>query len=232
MVFSLFNLYTSCLQAGWSYQHTMLHKQTSCHPWHHHTTWCAITAGMFPELVFSYLCGNMRDFCIVLFHVFIFNSFFWLCFECWQGAENWAPKYTNPVSFLGMIVDSGVVMKQQSLSSVPLQTTDQANPHISRCVSRNMWFCWLCGWGTYSLWVARLSITCLFSGWRIFSSVVNYIAADAGQSTESYMSSECTSLLVSPCIQDVGAEEVVLVWLIHLFSHTFSLDYQLLSTQS
>lgn len=52
LVFSVLNLYTSCLRAGWSYQHTTLHKQTSCHPWHHHTTWCAITAGMFPEIVF------------------------------------------------------------------------------------------------------------------------------------------------------------------------------------
>ncbi|KAK5902229.1 hypothetical protein CesoFtcFv8_007507 [Champsocephalus esox] len=47
----LLNLNTSCLQAGWRPVHHATH-QTSCHPWHHLTTWCAITAGMFPELVF------------------------------------------------------------------------------------------------------------------------------------------------------------------------------------
>ena len=52
LVFAPLNLHTSCLRAGWSYHHTTLHKQTSCHPWHRHTIWCAITAGMFPELVF------------------------------------------------------------------------------------------------------------------------------------------------------------------------------------
>lgn len=31
---------------------TTLHTQTSCHPWHHHTLRCAITAGVFPALVF------------------------------------------------------------------------------------------------------------------------------------------------------------------------------------
>lgn len=30
---------------------TTLHTQTSCHPWHHHTLGCAITAGVFPDLV-------------------------------------------------------------------------------------------------------------------------------------------------------------------------------------
>lgn len=32
-------------------RHTTLHTQTSCHPWHHHTLGCAITAGVFPDLV-------------------------------------------------------------------------------------------------------------------------------------------------------------------------------------
>lgn len=76
LVFSLLNLYTSCLRAGWSYQHTTLHKQTSCHPWHRHTTWCAITAGMFPELVFHICVATWREFCMVSFHVFIFDFIF------------------------------------------------------------------------------------------------------------------------------------------------------------
>lgn len=29
--------------------------ETSCHPWHCHTIWCAITAGMFPELVMCHI---------------------------------------------------------------------------------------------------------------------------------------------------------------------------------
>lgn len=32
-------------------RHATLHTQTSCHPWHHHTLGCAITAGVFPGLV-------------------------------------------------------------------------------------------------------------------------------------------------------------------------------------
>lgn len=42
-----------------------------------------------PRACFSYLCGNMRDFCIVRFYVFIFNSVFFfivLSFEFWQEA--------------------------------------------------------------------------------------------------------------------------------------------------
>lgn len=67
--FSLLNLYTSCLWAGGSNQHTMLHEQTSCHPWHCHTIWCAITAGVFPELVFFHICvatwGSSAEFSCV-----------------------------------------------------------------------------------------------------------------------------------------------------------------------
>lgn len=78
-----------------------------------------------------------------------------------------------------------------------------------------------------------LSITWLFSSWHIFSSTVSYIVADAGQSTDSYTSSESTSLLVSPSRQDVGEGVVVVsVWLIYLVSHTFSLDDRLLTTQT
>lgn len=77
LVFSLLNLYTSCLWAGWSNRqhHATL---TSCRPWHRHALWCAITAGMFPESLYywfflpPYLCGNASDFFL---HRFFFLFF-------------------------------------------------------------------------------------------------------------------------------------------------------------
>lgn len=90
LVFSLLNLYTSCLQAGWSYQHTTLHKPTSCHPWHHHTIWCAITAGMFPELDFHICVATWGTSTQVVFFFFLtclyLTHYFVLSLECWQGA--------------------------------------------------------------------------------------------------------------------------------------------------
>lgn len=80
LVFSLLNLYTSCLWAGWSNRqhHATL---TSCRPWHRHALWCAITAGMFPESLYyfifflpPYLCGNASDFFSFFLHRFF--SFF------------------------------------------------------------------------------------------------------------------------------------------------------------
>lgn len=43
------------------------------------------------------------------------------------------------------------------------------------------------------------------------------------------MSSRSTYLLLLPCRQDVGVEELVSLWLIYHFSRTFSLDYLLQS---
>lgn len=52
-------------------RHTRLHTQTSCHPWHQHTLGCAITAGVFPDLVFVAIweipCPRLPFFTLCLY---------------------------------------------------------------------------------------------------------------------------------------------------------------------
>lgn len=108
MVFSLLMLYTSRLRAGWSYQHTTLRQQTSCHPWHHRTV-MGHHSRHVPRASFFFkacLSGNMKDFCIVQHHVFILNFLFFSsldCFKHWIKAANYCQgklsSYTNPASF-------------------------------------------------------------------------------------------------------------------------------------
>lgn len=61
-----------------------------------------------------------------------------MMFDCLGAVvkEDWAFKYKNPVSFLRIMVEP-LVMQQQSLW-VPLQTTDWANSHISRRITRKI----------------------------------------------------------------------------------------------
>lgn len=120
----------------------------------------------------------------------------------------------------------------QSLTRVSMQTTDWASSHLSLHTTRKSLGFACCVGEVHILSGLNVCQSRVYSQDDTFSSVVSYIVADVGKGTESYMSSESSSLLVSPRRQDVEAEEVVSVWLIYCFSHTFSLDHQFTRTQS
>lgn len=167
MVFSLLMLYTSRLRAGWSYQHTTLRKQTSCHPWHHRT----VIGHHSRHVAFFFkacLSGNMKAFCIVQHHVFILNSlpFFllWivLSIELRQGTT---VKENGAASFH---IFAKVLLMQELKTQWKLVTE---LIHTYLCVTRT---------SQVTAWV-----TCLLSRWNIVYFLVCYFATDAGQSTDS-----------------------------------------------
>lgn len=126
LVFSLLNLYTSCLrQVVATSTPRYADKLPPLAP--PHNLGCHHSRHVPRACFFPYLCGNMRDWFLC---VYILLK---IVFECWQGAvvkENWAPKYKNPASFLRVIVEP-LIMQSLTLQSLCRPLTELVHTYLS-----------------------------------------------------------------------------------------------------
>lgn len=111
--------------------------------------WCAITASMIPELPFSNLCCNMRDFC----RAFVFFFFLFILSWMWAERNNRAPIQIHPLYLffnLSIFLDAKPLVMHGSHNSVALWKTHFWLILTHWTSARKLLLCCLYEWSTHS----------------------------------------------------------------------------------